>query len=117
MDLCDRTEVAVKMISKIDLTPKLKEQIRLELKILNKCRHKNIIQFKRIKETQDSLYIVTEYVKGGNLGDYMKKRNRNKQYFSEEEASVIMKHLLEALSYLHLKNIIHRDIKPGNILL
>jgi serine/threonine protein kinase len=56
-------------------------------------------------------------MKEGNLSDYMRKRFRNKQYFSEEEASVIIKHLLEALSYLHFKNIIHSDIKPGNILI
>ena len=53
-----------------------------------------------------------EYIGGGTLKGVLKNKD-----LTEEDASIIIKHLLEAISYLHLRDIIHRDIKPENIML
>jgi serine/threonine protein kinase len=60
--------------------------------------------------TKDQFFIVIELAKEGSLLDLREKR-RNK--FSDEEASQIVKSVLKAVKYIHSKNILHRDIKPG----
>ena len=60
-----------------------------------------------------------EYIKGGSLKDMIIKRynDTTKDYlFTDIECSIIIKGILEAINYLHQHNIVHRDIKPDNIL-
>lgn len=54
-----------------------------------------------------------EYISGGTLRNIMETRWARKHPFSDEEASKIIKCLLEGIKYLHKYNIIHRDLKPG----
>jgi serine/threonine protein kinase len=66
-----------------------------------------------VREKKDHLYIFTEKVNSGSLSDLMKKRMEAKQFFSDEEVSHLMKGIMEAVNYIHIKDIVHRDIKPG----
>jgi len=84
-----------------------------EVVILSKIKHPNIIGIKEIFETETHLYIVLELVTGGELFDKILK----KDHLPEEEAKSYFKQMLEAIKYLHDKDIAHRDLKPENILL
>lgn len=57
-----------------------------------------------------------EYVRGGTLRELIDHRYKVlKTGFTEEEASMIMKYILEAVNYMHSKGIFHRDVKPGKV--
>lgn len=56
-----------------------------------------------------------EYGGGNSLHQYLRSRPDGR--FDEAEAKILFKQILEAIGYLHRKNIVHRDIKPENILL
>jgi serine/threonine protein kinase len=58
-----------------------------------------------------------ELVKGGSLKKFLIKRRKNKKPLCEDEVRIIMKNILEGLSYIHSKDIIHRDIKLENVLI
>lgn len=62
---------------------------------------------------KDRFYIVLELAKEGSLSNIMEKRKQ--KAFSDEEASQIMKNVLTAVKYIHEKDVVHRDIKPGKI--
>ncbi|KAL0209540.1 hypothetical protein RCL1_008378 [Eukaryota sp. TZLM3-RCL] len=61
----------------------------------------------------DNLYIIMEYCEGGSLHDFFVKRRR----LSASDTWVILVQLLKGLEYLHNQGIIHRGLKPGNVLL
>ena len=63
--------------------------------------------------TDKYIYIISEFLKGGELFDCILKNNN----FTEYQASKIMQQLLSAVSYLHKHNIVHRDLKPENVVL
>lgn len=65
-----------------------------------------------VYETENSFYIVLELFSGGNLKDFIRENG----ILNERKAASIMKPILKTLSYLNKMNIIHRDIKPDNIL-
>ena len=75
--------------------------------------HPNIIRYYESYWTKDTIYIVCEYLKDGQLFDYIVER----QFLEEIEASLIMDQLLNTVKYLHNSGIIHRDLKPENILI
>lgn len=80
---------------------------------MRRLTHPNIIQFVQVFETQDHLMMVMEYCPGDELFDVILER----KYFSEEDAKPIFAQVAKALYYLHCLNIIHRDVKPENILI
>jgi len=75
--------------------------------------HPNCIRLIETIETRNNIYIVTDLMKDGDLFDYIK----HKKFLEEYEASLVMKQLIEALIYTHDCGIIHRDIKPFNIMI
>lgn len=75
--------------------------------------HPNIVRYHETYETKDTIYIVCEFLKDGQLFDYILEN----KFLDEVEASFIMKQLLDTVKYLHNSSIIHRDLKPENILI
>jgi len=89
----------------------------IEAQLLGKCKHPNIIKIKQVYKKRDdgniSINIVTEYA---NDGDLCKKLEENECY-DEEILLFWLMQICFGLSYLHKKDILHRDIKPQNIFL
>ena len=113
IEISTKKDMAIKVINKggahISLINKMKE----EISILRKLNHENIVKFFGFFETNNQLLIKMEYIKYGTLSHWMENHNK----ISEEEASIILKHVFSAVVYLHSKQICHRDIKPENIML
>jgi len=85
----------------------------LEVEILKKLVHPNIMQIFEFYEDKKHFQIITELCDGGELFDMIV----NKGNFNEDECAWLMKQLLSAVNYIHTNSICHRDIKPENILL
>jgi calcium-dependent protein kinase len=103
---------AVKSITK----RKLKDELPLlkrELEILQSVDHPNIIKLYETYEDAKYVHIVMEMCTGGNL---MERIFTHDGLYAEEEATIIMKKLLRALSHIHRLYICHRDLKPENLL-
>ena len=84
-----------------------------EIEILRSIKHPNVITLYEIYEDFDYIHLVMEHLQGGELLE----RTIRKGNYSEEDATSIMRKLLEIVKYYHGLNIMHRDIKPENILL
>ncbi len=108
-------QVAVKIINKDNIkTIEDKELVRIEIGILKLCHHPNVVRLLDHLENEDYIFIVTEYIEGGTLGQYFKKKNFN---FSERQASSIISQIAQGIKYLHKYGIVHRDLKPDNIMI
>jgi serine/threonine protein kinase len=66
-------------------------------------------------ETTSHIFLIMEYVKGGNLKSLIEQRKKQEKPFTMEEIRKIMKGTVKAVQYLHQNDIVHRDIKPGSI--
>ena len=105
--------VAIKSFNKIKKTFPM-NKILYEIKLLKKLRnHKNIVKYFEHFENEKHFFIVMENICGGNLLNAINKMSK----FSEAIAKNIFKQLIETIKYLHSIGIVHRDVKPDNILL
>ena len=112
-------KMAVKIINKNNFNQKNHiDHLKNEVNILNYLDNPRIMKVYDILDNHRYFFIFMELIEGGNLKDLIIKRylDNNKYLFRDSECALIMKGILEALNYLHKKNIIHRDIKPENIL-
>ncbi|CAD8058140.1 unnamed protein product [Paramecium sonneborni] len=110
----DGSEYAIKCFRKAKLNESIDRlAIIKEISIMKKIQHESIIRLYEVFEGDEFLFLVIEYLKGGELHKYMKKSPP----FSEEKSAKLIFRLLKAVSSIHEKGILHRDIKPENIML
>jgi len=105
----------VKEINTERLNRKLLESLASEISVLQRANHPHIVNlYETIKRPEKSrIYLVLEYCSGSDLSRYMKKHGR----LSEERARYFMRQLCDGLKHLRALNLMHRDLKPQNLLL
>jgi len=84
-----------------------------EAQTLARFKHRNIVSINSVFQANHSAYIVMEYIRGINLKELIKQG----QKFSENEIRSLVQDISDGLQLVHEAGFIHRDIKPGNILL
>ncbi|CAD8052449.1 unnamed protein product [Paramecium primaurelia] len=107
-------KVAIKILEKQKICDQSDiERVTKEIQILKKVRHPNLVQLYEIIETPKQLFLVMEYVNGGELFDYIVQNQRIK----DVEAIRFYSQLISGIEYLHKLQIVHRDLKPENLIL
>eukprot|EP00798_Chlamydomonas_sp_ICE-L_P022284 gene22284-29361_t len=104
---------AVKEINTDKLNRKLQESLASEIAVLQQVQQRNIVGFQDLIKEPGRIHVVLEYCGGGDLGHYL----RHYQHVSEDTARYFMLQLAEGLKTLRAHNVIHRDLKPQNLLL
>lgn len=92
---------------------KLPYGIEREIIIMKLISHPNIMGLYDVWENKTDLYLILEYIEGGELFDYLIKRGKLQEF----EAINYFKQIINGIGYLHQFNICHRDLKPENLLL
>ncbi len=101
---------AIKILKKSEQE---EDKLFLEVDILARLSHANIMQIFEFFDDNTNFYIVSEYCPGGELFDCITEKG----IFTEKEACNFMRQILSAICYSHENNVVHRDLKPENILL
>jgi len=91
----------------------LRQQFQQEATVLARLHHPNLVQVSDFFEEQGNGYLVMNFVEGENLADRITRQGA----LSEKEVLAWADQLLDALAYCHAHGIIHRDVKPQNVLL
>ncbi|EOY31091.1 Salt overly sensitive protein 2a isoform 4 [Theobroma cacao] len=106
--------VALKVLAKTTiLKHKMVDQIKREISIMKIVRHPNIVRLHEVLASRTKIYIVLEFVSGGELFDKIVHRGR----LPENESRRYFQQLIDAVSHCHSKGVYHRDLKPENLLL
>jgi serine/threonine protein kinase len=110
--------VAVKRISLSDLIPdeqkaEFKERFFIEARAAGGLRHPNIVTIHDVDEADGAPFMAMEFVEGGSLAKLMKERG----VLPVDQAVAIVRQVALGLAYAHERGVIHRDIKPDNILM
>ncbi|GAA6047066.1 hypothetical protein JCM3770_004179 [Rhodotorula araucariae] len=87
--------------------------IEREIVIMKLIEHPNILRLLDVWETGSELYLIMEYVEGGELFDYLVRKRR----LNADEARHYFQQIISGVDYCHRFNICHRDLKPENLLL
>ena len=104
---------AIKIMSKQAMTEEDIAAACREIEIMRKLQHPNIVKFYDFFDEGGNLYVVLEYLKGGELFARVQKRD----HYSEKDARDLVFILLSALKHMHDLGIVHRDLKPENLLM
>jgi len=109
---------AVKVVALEDMEEQgvTEEQVRKEARVLEMMRHKHVIRYVGLMQTDEEMGLVMELAEGGSLADLIKARG-GRQGVEVGEVWVIAGQLASALDYIHTQGIVHRDVKADNILL
>ena len=110
--------VAIKLLhSYLEGEPSLLERCQREARVVAGLRHPNIVQIFDFDTTDGHPYIVMEYLKGPTLATYLRGLHDRGELIPPHQIARLLKALTAAIDYAHEHGVIHRDIKPGNIIL
>ncbi|XP_051132708.1 serine/threonine-protein kinase STY46-like [Andrographis paniculata] len=107
-------EVAIKILKAERLNTELQKEFAQEVYIMRKIRHRNVVQFIGACTRPPNLCIVTEFMSGGSVYDYLREK---KGTFTLPALLKVAIDVSKGMNYLHQNNIVHRDLKSANLLM
>ncbi len=110
----EKEKIAIKIIDKRNFKNFEMELVKCEIEIMKFCKFKNIVRIQENFEDHENIYIILEYLSGGNLNHYL---GSQKCLLSEKKIKETVLQLASGIKYLHFFGIIHRDLKPENIMM
>lgn len=115
-DFCNRDEataaVTVGITAKAPLVSKLKEKFLEEAQFVSSLKHPNIVNVYDVFEENGTAYYVMDYIDGSSLNDIVETGGP----LAEADALHYIRQVAEALKYVHSRNRLHLDVKPGNVM-
>ncbi|RMF30912.1 MAG: serine/threonine protein kinase, partial [Chloroflexi bacterium] len=113
-----RRYVAIKLLGRfLQSDPSFAQRFQREAQAAAALRHPNIIQVFDFGNVNGGHYLVMEYVEGTDLRAEIDRRQREGRPFTPDEVLNLLGQVADALDYAHRRGIVHRDVKPANILL
>eukprot|EP01135_Chromosphaera_perkinsii_P010996 Nk52_evm30s2309 gene=Nk52_evmTU30s2309 len=113
-DIKTKASFAGKIVPKSTLVKaRAKHKLSTEIKIHRSIKHHHIVGFEHFFEDNENVYIVLEMCSNKSMMELMKRRHR----LSDPETRYYMKQIIDATQHMHKHNIIHRDLKLGNLFL
>jgi pSer/pThr/pTyr-binding forkhead associated (FHA) protein len=110
-----RTQVAVKvMLSRVAVDSEAREKFQKEIRMMKDLRHPNVVQFLDQGAAGGAFFFIMEYCESGSVADLLCHHGGR---LDIAESTPIILQSLGGLAYLHGKGLVHRDLKPQNILL
>lgn len=110
--------VAVKVMhNHIEADAELQSRFEREAKVVAGLRHPNIVQIFDFDTEEGHPYIVMEYLMGPSLAVYLRELHKRSQRLEPIQIARLLITIATALDYAHEQGVVHRDIKPGNIIL
>ncbi len=113
----DRLVTVKVMHSYIEADPEAQARFEREAKVVAALRHPNIVQIFDFDIAEGHPYIVMEYLRGPSLAAYLRELNNRNEKLQPAQVARLLSIMAIALDYAHDQGVIHRDIKPGNIIL
>src|SRR3954465_6772233 len=107
----DRT-VAIKIPRRGSLSAAEQEQFFREARAAAQLRHPNIVTVYEVGREGDNVYIVSDFVRGVTLSDWL-----TSQQLTSREAAELCAKIADALHHAHEQGVVHRDLKPANIMI
>jgi serine/threonine protein kinase len=105
--------VAIKILSKSRIQSlQMTDKVDREISILKLFRHPHIVQLYEVIDTDRDILLVTEYVPGGELFEFIVRHRR----LREPQARLFFQQTCSAVLYCHRRSVVHRDLKPENLL-
>ena len=116
-----KRQIAVKILPKSMLTEKTAAFFQQEAESAAILMHAHIIPIYEVGETEEFLFFTMQLVKGNELSYYIRRTHKNivpsKRFIPLQTVISLMLKILDALAYAHDNDIVHRDIKPDNIMI
>ena len=109
----DGKPFAIKMLPSILVSNKRAyRQLKDEALVAMQLVHPNIVQIRAFEENNGNPFLVMDYIDGQTLDDYLAEKGK----LGEEETTRVLRPIAAALDYAHGKGVVHRDVKPGNVM-
>ncbi len=108
-----RDNSTVTSSNKDGLFDKYKSKFIKEAQSLGRLNHTNIVKVLEMFEANNTAYYVMDFLEGGSLDEYIAKKGS----LDEDESLEISTQIVDALSYMHSRNMLHLDLKPSNIMM